>query len=344
MDNFSSNNENNRENPEVVESQNPKKKSKKILFLVVALILIVGIFGCVKFFKTKPITNSKEITIPIAMAADDNYTYPTIVAMTSILENAKPTTKYEFYIMVPGNFSQSNKEKILSLKNKYEKSSINLINMEDRFKNANSKGHITTPTYYRLSLSSLLPTHDKIIWLDGDTLTLDDLTDMFNIDMENYYYKGLLDDNVYATQEFGVDDDHYICAGVMLINLNKLRQDNMEEKFTQFIEENNEKLTQHDQTVINILCYENIGALPPQYGIFNYYLENADAAINYNTKLNEKYRYNLKDILKAQEKPVVVHCVIKPWKDKTVPYFEQWWDYAKKTGFYDEIRSMYKIF
>lgn len=50
----------------------------------------------------------------------------------------------------------------------------------------------------------------------------------------------------------------------------KLREDNMEPKIETFIKENNDKLVQHDQTVINVLFQDNIGALPIKYGIFNF--------------------------------------------------------------------------
>ncbi|MDQ5983986.1 MAG: hypothetical protein RUMPE_01015 [Eubacteriales bacterium SKADARSKE-1] len=336
MDNSSQFKDNNVPSSDFVKT---KKISKKFLVIIISVFLVIGSLICLRMFIDK--TNSQQITIPIAMAADDNYTYPTIVAMTSILENAKPTTKYEFYVMVPGNFNEENKNKILSAKDKYKNATIDLINMEDKFKSANTHGHITTPGYYRLSLSSLFPNFDKIIWLDGDTITLGDLTGMFNIDMEDDYYKGFLDDNINGAESLGVDDDHYICSGVMLVNLKKLRQDNIEQKFAEFIEENNEKLIQHDQTVINVLCYKNIGVLPPQYGIFNYYLENIDSAVSYNNNLKPNSRYSLNDITKAYENPVIVHCVNKPWKDKTVPYFDKWWDYAKKTAFYDEMKSKY---
>lgn len=61
--------------------------------------------------------NSKVI-IPIAMALDDGYTFPTIVAITSIMENSYSYTNYIFYIMHPLKFSIENKKKIQSLEKK----------------------------------------------------------------------------------------------------------------------------------------------------------------------------------------------------------------------------------
>ena len=42
--------------------------------------------------------------ISIAFAIDNNYLYPFIVLMTSILYNSSPNTSYDFHIMIPFNF------------------------------------------------------------------------------------------------------------------------------------------------------------------------------------------------------------------------------------------------
>ena len=51
---------------------------------------------------------------------------------------------------------------------------------------------MTTVAYYRLCLSDLFPNIDKMIYLDGDTLTFDNLKKMYDIDMKGFYYKGFL--------------------------------------------------------------------------------------------------------------------------------------------------------
>ena len=273
-----------------------RSMNKFINTLVWVSLILCGVsFLIFHVFRIYEKKSASHEGIPIAMALDDGYTYPTIVAMTS--------------------------------------------NMEDKYKNANDKGHITTPTYYRLSLSELLPDLDKIIWLDGDTITYTDLKEMYDIDMEGYYYKGFLDDNVDAVDDFTTENDHCICAGVMLINLKELRQDDMVKKFSDFIEKNNEKLIQHDQTTINAMCYKKIGILPPKFGIYNY------PSVNEAKSKAGKYRlkdgYTEDDLEKAYNSPAVLHCVSKPWKNVNVRGGKAWWDYARKTDFYSEIRKKY---
>ena len=129
-----------------------------------------------------------------------------------------------------------------------------------KFKNAKLSHHIKTiAAYYRLILPELLPNINKIIYLDGDTLTLDDLKEMYDINMDNYYYKGFLD--IYI-EEFLPNNNNYICSGVLLINLENLRKDDIINKMYDYMIKNNDNLEHHDQTIINGVCSEKIGILP----------------------------------------------------------------------------------
>ena len=80
----------------------------------------------------------------------------------------------------------------------------------------------TLASYYRLSSLDLIPNIDKIIYLDDDALTFDDLKEMYDIDMEGFYYKGFLD---VSKDIFLPNIDNYICAGVLPINLKEIRKD-----------------------------------------------------------------------------------------------------------------------
>lgn len=320
------------------------KELFKSKFWVIAAVCISMLFvGALALYFIGSLKSEKsQKIVPIAMAADNNYTYPTIVSITSLMTNSKSTTHYDVNIMVPGDFAEENKQKLLSLQEKFEnRCKINLIDMQDRYKNANDKGHITTPTYYRLSLSSLLPDLNKAIWIDGDTLIFEDLAKMLNMDMENFYYKGFLDYNVDGLEEFCIEDDHYICAGVLLVNLEKLRQDDMEPKFEKFIAENNDRLRQHDQTVINAMCYKNIGVLPAKYGIFNF--SDVERAKEYARTLKAKNRYTEKEMQMAFEHPAILHYVNKPWGENEVNRKNLWWEYAAKTDYFDEIKAHYGV-
>lgn len=297
------------------------------------------------FFLWRSSSSRREKTVPIAMALDDGYLYPTIVSITSMMENAKKGTVYNLYIMHPENFSDDGKEKLRSLGVKYKNCNIKLIDMKKEYADAVESGHITTPAYYRLSLSELFPKLDKMLWIDGDALIFGDLNEMYDLDTGDNYYLAFLDDRQRPQlSEFGLSDNEYVCDGVMVVNLKKLREDNMTLKFKNFISRYNDKLAQHDQTVINAVCYGKIGILPPKFGMFNFE-KTGRKMYDYVDRLTSKNKYTYKDMDDAFNNLVVLHCCVnKPWKDAGCSFADAWWEYARKTDCYEEIYSKYRIF
>lgn len=282
----------------------------------------------------------KEISI--AMAFDENYVYPTLVSMTSIMENSNSNINYDFYLMHTPNLSEKGKGVFKSFQKKYNKNcKINLIDMKNAYKSAHTDSKISTPAYYRLMLSELLPNKDKIIWLDSDTLIYDDLSEMYNVDVEGYYYKGFLDWDWAPTlsRNFGIIDDHYIYDGVMVANLKELRKDNIVKKFENFINKNNNKLTNHDQTVVNAVCLDKIGILPAKFGVLSSVY---DFTEKYFKCLRSPEKYTKREVKNALSHPSVQHCVRKPWK-LVNRHTHLWWKYAKKTDCFKEIKEKYLI-
>ena len=294
-----------------------------------------------KYIKFNFIYSNPYDIISITMALDDRYLYPTLVSMTSILETRNKTTKYDFYIMHPHAFQLSNKKKLLSFNEKYKYSTtVNLIDMQTRFIKAKKDRHIKTPAYYRLSLSTLLPFIDRIIWLDGDTITFKDLKEMYDLDMDNLNYRGFLD-IPNQLDHITKENDHNICSGVLLINLKNLRKENMVDKYERFIEKYNKKLRKHDQTVINCISFDKIGVLEAKYGIFNYRNKKILRRKQRILGSRSKYQYSWKEILEAYENPTILHCVKKVWKKLRHYKSGVWWDFAMKCDYFEEICKKY---
>ena len=308
-------------------------------------ILIIFLSILLKSFYSRLINHK----IGIAYGLDNQYTYPTIVSMTSILENGSSHTYYIFYLLVDKKtFKKENKEKFVNLESRYERCEINIIEISDEnFQNANTKRY-PLATYYRLILADLLPDINRIIYLDGDTLIYTDLSEMYNLDMGNNIILGFVDNSYKKAEEFGIKTYKYIVAGVLLINLKKIRKENFTARFFEFMDKNQDKLTQEDQTVINIVLHGRIGFLPPKFGIWNFV--NKQAVLRHNNYGNDNLgikAYDEKEILKAWNIPSIIHYVrAKPWKVRTkhthVQFHEDWWRYAQMTGEYKNIVTYYR--
>ena len=285
-------------------------------------------------------TKAKEgkLRIACAYALDDSYVYPTLVAMTSLAENAGEKTFYDIYVMIGSSFKDENKKVIKSVETKHpEHCEVIFIDMGNKFQGVDTNRKITTPTYYRLELHNILPNVNRIIWMDGDTAVFEDLTELITLDMKGAYIMGFLDSIPTAIERFGLKEATVLCAGVLLLDLDALRKNNMTEKFNKFIIENLGNLNQHDQTVINVVCQGKTAPLPPKYGIWSFEAE--IYALKHNNRQWPWLKYDENEFKKAYRHPAILHYVWpKPFWRKQSPIFNnEWWDYARKSGYYDEV-------
>ena len=209
-------------------------------------------------------------TIPVFFATkDDQYINYLYVSITSVLINAETKTHYNFYILVPSDFSETTKKKIKQLQELNSNCSFSFINMKDTFKTANqTHEHVMYPTYYRLLIADLVPLCEKCIYLDSDTLVLKDLSEFYNQNIEAYYLAGVkaagYQINALQNQiRLQLDDvSHYTNAGVLLMNLKKIRQDNLTQKFIELLENN---YLDQDQDILNVACYKKIKNIHLKY-------------------------------------------------------------------------------
>lgn len=282
---------------------------------------------------------SKKTVIPIILSADNNYAPYMYVTMFSLLENAKDGTFYDFFLMVPSAFSPENTNKINSLKNRY-KCDIHFMDMKDAFSDLKMQiKHITSPTYYRLLAGDLLPqNYDKCIYLDVDVIVRADLSELFSIKLGNNYVAGVNAPGYYFAEKqncarLGLPDMRsYINAGVLLMNLAKIRQDNMTAKFMEMAKKN---YSSQDQDVINVACHGKIKLLPPKYNALTYRLKENDPRL--------KELFTERDINDAINNPVIIHYAdkIKPWQNPEMFMAKYWWKLAAKNPDYDFNSTRY---
>lgn len=275
--------------------------------------------------------------IPIAMATDNNYVYPTIVAITSMLENKKESTYLDFHIMISGQVSKENRSRLTKLKNLYKGCSIKLIDMKNNFNDTYiSSSYITKATYYRLLLPSILKKYDKILYLDGDIIVKRDLWNMYNTDLQDNYIGAVKDYGQIAwklniapdyAKRLGTKDmNQLINAGILIMNLEKMRKDNMEKVFNDYIPTlESRRLYLNDQDVLNATCYDKIKFLSPEYNAmqhFNFYYDAMEILIDC---------YNMKEWKKACTSPTIIHYTgrDKPWQGFKGRFYNEWDKYRK---------------
>lgn len=126
-----------------------------------------------------------------------------------------------------------------------------VIPIDQKFKHR-AKERITDAAYLKLYLPQL--PYDKIIYLDGDTLVLQPLDELWNLEPEYIAITESHDFGKTQAQDLGVKQ--YGLTGVMVMNLKNLRQFNFTEKC---LSANPEvKYWCHDETIINYIMKDKM--------------------------------------------------------------------------------------
>ena len=108
----------------------------------------------------------------------------------------------------------------------------------------------------RCVLSFMLP-DERVLWLDCDTIVNEDISDLFDINMDGCYYAGVME------PQKSRDIFRYINSGVLLCNLSLLRDTQKEVELAYFL--NNFRFVWADQEVINLLCQGHIRTIDSEY-------------------------------------------------------------------------------
>lgn len=271
--------------------------------------------------------------INVCISSDDNYIKHLAVTVASILKNSKQSDELNFYIL-DGKISEINKQKVLELEKlkkgtKIEFVSINEKNFKDCVKF--SEYH-TVPAFYRLKMASLLPNINKIIYLDCDTVVTESLSELFEKNIDDYYMAGVEDigyfyfhDKYWKYENF---DQFYVNSGVLLLNLKKWREDNLEEKFFDYIK-NNKDCHSHDQNIINIVAKDKIEKLELKWNVQDSFF-----------RKDERDWHPLKNEIKnAIKNPAIVHFTSqkKPWDNCLIPAAHLYTKYIKYTSFQGKL-------
>ncbi|NQM35282.1 glycosyltransferase [Streptococcus suis] len=172
-------------------------------------------------------------------------------------------------------------------------SRFKLQKLEDRFHNLNihilvvdakqfedlplNRSHITRPeVYFRLAFVSLLPDLDRILYLDSDILAQKDLQPLWETPLDGAYMAAVSEPPSEGAfnyrQSIGMTDPtYYFNSGVLLMDLKKMREDQIESLLFECGHAIKDKIRLQDQDIINVALEGKIKSLDP---IYNYgYME-----------------------------------------------------------------------
>lgn len=278
----------------------------------------------------------------VAMATDLNYLYQTCLAIESAMMQSDSEDRYKFYVLMKRDVWEFSCVNFTMIQKKYNNCTIEKIFMDDLLPQTNIHiEHISEPTYYRMLLPQLIR-EDKCLYLDSDVIVCKNLAHFYNISLEEYELAGVIAPSwqklgekewEYMEQTGIPSFKTYVNAGVLLLNLAKMREENFVSKAVRLI---GRFFPGQDQDIINLLAYGKIKLLPLCYNAmvacFDWQKERLEGIFTEN------------EIHEAKLAPYVIHFSnkYKPWEYMDIAYADRWWRICRYSLMYEQFLKEYQ--
>lgn len=249
--------------------------------------------------------NGKYI-INVCFASDNWYAEHLLVAIYSLMYNLDKDFYANIYIL-DGWVSEDNIMKINTIKQYFHNINIDFMQITDeKYAHIDSK-HLTKEAYFRIDLPYIFPSLDKILYLDCDIIVDSDISGINNYnlwdniiwaphDVWTYHY--------YHRVLWIPWESNFFNTWVLLMNLAKMREENISHKIFEYIDKNIEKIKACDQDAINAICYNKRMIIPLRYNALD------RVFVWPKNRLFTQQEYD-----DARNNPVVIHYAwSKPWK------------------------------
>lgn len=277
---------------------------------------------------------SDKNIIPICAITDERLSFTVSALFISILENSTKNNFFKFYCFVNDKVSKTERDKILSTQDKYTNCSIEIIDMGNSYQDCiNRHSTVTNACLYKFAIIDKLTQYDKVIYLDTDIVVNGDIAELYNIDLKDNYVGGVFNIFYYIYKKnlsamLKIPDlESYFNAGVMLMNLKKMREDNIVQNLEKYIGQFEGSVDQH---IFNKVCYGKILNIHPKYNLTLKYQE------LYQLPEAETF-YTKQEIREAIENPVIMHYTgdRKPWIFANLQLSWKWYKYFRQSAFKD---------
>lgn len=287
-----------------------------------------------------------NMVIPIVLAANQNYVPVLYVCIHSIV--AHITEKYYYQIYVFHTDIEQESQQIF--KQGLEKQNVRItfcdVNQKIKGYSLQAKEHITSETYYRFLILDILQEFDKVLYLDCDLIVQKDVADLYEIDLKDTFLAAAHDPDfvgqcndlglstrTYCENVLNINDPcDYFQAGVLLLNVKKLRETIEVRDLFQMADTGNYKYS--DQDILNIICKENTTLLDMSWNLMTdaHGTRYRDVICLAPEKIVSEYE-------EARKNPFIVHYAgsLKPWLKPSEDFGYLFWQEARHTIYYEVL-------
>lgn len=279
----------------------------------------------------------------IVFICDDAYALPTLVSIKSIINNAEINDCYNIHVctfgLTPKNTELFNSTDTENIKTHIHVIPKNLI--EEKIKLVTQRTHVTTVALIKLELANYFSELEQILYLDSDIIVKGSLNELFKTNIKNAYLAASFEywihyNNIRYISNYKHNEEFYFNSGVMLLNLKKMRENNIPDKLWDY-KLNHAKTKLMDQECLNVICKNAVEPLSIKWNFNPEFL--SDEHIK---GINEVYHENYKNCGQLLDEAKIIHYVgkkDKPWVYETANLKNFWIEnYNSLTGV-SELRT-----
>lgn len=296
-------------------------KVKYLFYGIIGLfvISIIAVFGL------------RPRAVNLVYMTDTKYLPYMMVSLNSAIKNKLPESKYRIHVVG----KDLDAEDIANLKS-MENSNVSIDVYPSRELDLDYKrlGRFESfkVSLQKIFLAEYLPYLNKVLYLDADTLVQGDLSEVYETDISDKYAAAVKDGLMYQFPEHIkeinlTERDFYFNSGVMLLNLDKIRQDDIIRSAVIYFNTHNEVFG--DQDVLNVVFGKDVKPLSYKYNCNSVFFEEKDADFLSNF-FQESVPQTPREVY---DRAIILHFAgHKPW----TPWFTHsylkplWYSYTKE--------------
>jgi lipopolysaccharide biosynthesis glycosyltransferase len=284
-------------------------------------------------------------TVHIAFGIDTSYV-PHVAATIASIASAAPGARLRFLIMHQ-DVGEDARRRVEACA---PRAGFEWIGIDDPAMLAlKGRQHVTgSATYFRLALPQLAPESvDRLIYLDSDLIVVGDIAELWRQNLNGFPVGAVSDAGIDGVvYEEGFDarpfaerwqlapgPGRYFNAGVLLIDLAKVRAEGLFDKALAFAEKHAGTLPYSDQDALNHTLWGNWFRLDPVWNVQR-------------NMVILGMPNCMPDALAGPRRPAIVHYTAehKPWLPGTYhPYAWLYWRALGRTGFRREVEERYGV-
>lgn len=240
----------------------------------------------------------------VAFCVNDGYAQYIMVTIKGLLENnSNPIVIH----VLSDYISERNVARLKDLVSSYPFAELNVVIVDDS-KLRGLKDTWTIYTWYRVLLPEILDKDvHRVLYLDADVLVAGNIGELFRLDMTGKAIAGTIDfqsKDISTYKRCGYEPEkEYVCAGIMLMNLDYWRKHDIANQVVRWGRDNNDRIQFPDQDSINYICRNAKILLPLKYDIVDGFFHD-----------DYYYQHYPRELRECVESPVIIHYAGQaPW-------------------------------